>query len=1003
MSNEYKTSVVAQHNDGIILSEYRSKYDYTLREGYQSEAEMENQLILDLSKQGYEEKKLKNNDDLFKNLQTQIERLNDTTFSPKEWERFLQEYLNPISEGKTEKAKKIHEDYVYDFIFDDGHIENIKIIDKKNIHNNVLQVTNQFSYNGTYRNRYDVTILVNGLPLVHIELKRRGISLEEAFNQINRYGKESFNENDSLFGFVQVFVISNGTYTKYFSNTTSRERNNFEYTCEWADAKNNPIKELKDFTATFFEKRTLLEVLTKYCVFTAQEELLIMRPYQIAATERILWKIKSSYNSKVWGTKEAGGYIWHATGSGKTLTSFKSAKLATENEDVDKVFFIVDRKDLDYQTMKEYQKYQKNSVNGSSNTKALTKAIEEEDNKIIVTTIQKLNNFIKSNSSHEIYSKHCVMIFDECHRSQFGEYQKKIQDKFKKYYQFGFTGTPIFEQNTVNENETTENVFGSKLHSYVITHAIRDEKVLKFKVDYTNTMPKFKEEEKNKCKVKESHILHHKDRITSVTKYVLDVFNQKTRRSKSYSYNKKSLNGFNAMFAVDKIDTAIQYYNEFKEQQKKLDENKRLVIATIFSSSTNEESQNIGEIQDENFTPTDLQGTKKEFLEASINDYNQRFKTNFSIEGNEFNNYYKDLSNRVKSKEIDLIIVVGMFLTGFDAPTLNTLFVDKNLKYHGLIQAFSRTNRILNKVKPYGNIVCFRDLNTEVNEAIALFADESDQSIILEKSYQEYMKGFKDQVTGKDIIGYEQICKELFEKFSNPSEIILDSNKIEFCKLFGEFLKLENKLKNYDEFENLTEEERIIPTALKQDMQSVYVNIREEINKKKNENYDQVNEFDEIEFQTELLKTDEIDLDFILSLIINKTKSGDSVEIILEEVQRIIRANIEIRDKEELIIEYLNKNNINEFDNDNEISDSFYTFAKYKKDGSIKKIIEEEKLKGNANTFIEKSISRGSVTNIGTELNNILPPLSRRAGAKEQKKKEVLEKLDQLIKIFHGI
>lgn len=998
MSNGYKTSVVVELTDGIILSEYKSNHDYILREGYQSENDLEEQLINDLISQGYQRLKFKGNVELLDNLKIQIEMLNKTKFEADEWERFLSEYLNPPSATKTEMAEKLHDNYIYDFIFDDGHIENIKIIDKESIHNNIVQVTNQFGNN--VKNRYDVTVLVNGLPLVHIELKRRGVSIEEAFNQIHRYGKESFNDDYSLFKYVQLFVISNGTYTRYFSNTTSREKNNFDYTCEWADAQNNPIKDLKDFTATFFEKRTMLEVLTKYCVFTVNKELLIMRPYQIAATERILWKVESSYNAKKWGTLEAGGYIWHTTGSGKTLTSFKAARLATSLNYIDKVFFIVDRKDLDYQTMKEYQKFQKNSVNGSNNTKALTKAIESEDNKIIVTTIQKLSNFIKSNPNHDIYNSQCMMIFDECHRSQFGDYQKSIKEKFKKNYQFGFTGTPIFEKNTTKDDITTDKVFGTLLHSYVITHAIRDEKVLKFKVDYINTLAQYENEEKS-SKL-DSELLHHEDRISAVTTHILSVFNEKTRRSRSYTYNNKSLNGFNAMFAVDKIDTAMMYYEEFIEQQSMLPEKDRITVATIFSSSPNESSSYVGEIQDEDFTPTNLVSTKRDFLEKTIEDYNEKFKTNFSIEGQEFNNYYKDLSLRIKEREVDLVIVVGMFLTGFDAPTLNTLFVDKNLQYHGLIQAFSRTNRILNKVKPYGNIVCYRDLNTQVNEAISLFADESGEKLILEKSFEEYMEGYEDLVTGQNVIGFDQISRELFENFSIPSNIILETDKIEFCKLFGQFLKLENKLKNYDEFQSLTEEQKIIPTSLKQDMQSAYVTMREEFKKKKEESYSD-DTYDQIEFQIELLRTDEINLEFILELILEKSKKSNSLESILEEVTRTIRSNMDLREKENLIISYLENYETDKFSSFEELIDSFYTYANNKKVESINKLVTDERLKDNATTFIEKSISKGNVSNVGTELNEILPPLSRRAGAKEKKKSEVLEKIDKIIREYKGI
>lgn len=998
MNNLNETVVLAQFEGGIIKSEYQAKYDYILREGYQSEADLEAQLIEDLSKQGYEKIQLKNNGQLLKNLKFQIEKLNKSYFTDQEWTRFINEYLNPLTDSKIEKTEKVHDNYVKDFIFDDGHIENIKIIDKIDIHNNTIQVTSQFSNN--IKNRYDVTVLVNGLPLVQIELKRRGVSLEEAFNQIHRYDKESYNDDNSLFKFIQVFIISNGTYTRYFSNTTSREKNNFDYTCEWADAKNNPIKDLKDFTATFLEKRTILELLTKYCIFTSTKELLIMRPYQIAASERILWKIDCSYNDKKWGKVEGGGYIWHTTGSGKTLTSFKAARLATQIDYIDKVFFIVDRKDLDYQTMKEYQKFQKNSVNGSANTKALTKSIEKEDNKIIVTTIQKLSNFIKNNPNHQIYSKQCVMIFDECHRSQFGDYQKCIKEKFKNFYQFGFTGTPIFEKNMTSENITTEKVFGTMLHTYTITHAIRDEKVLKFKVDYFNTSPKYRDDETNK--LSSSNLLHCPDRINKVTTHILDVFNQKTRRNKSYVYNKKSLNGFNAMFAVDKIDTAMQYYNEFKKQQEHLAKKDQLTVATIFSASPNEENGYVGEIQDENFTPTDLNVTKRDFLGKSINDYNSKFKTNFSIEGFEFNNYYKDLSKKVKEKQVDLIIVVGMFLTGFDAPALNTLFVDKNLQYHGLIQAFSRTNRILNKTKPYGNIVCYRNLNKEVNEAISLFADETGNKIILEKSYDEYMNGFEDEFTGEVVVGFEQISKDLFEKFSLPANIILESDKIEFCQLFGEFLKHENKLKNYDEFQSLKDNQKIIPTALKQDMQSVYVSIREDFKKKKDEQYDS-SEYDQVEFQIELLRTDEINLDYILALILEKAKKANSFDSILAEIKRIIRSSYDIREQEELIIEFFKKLDKTKFENTEQIIDSFYLYANQKKVEAIDKLVFEEKLKAGAKIFIEKAISKGNISNIGTELNDILPPLSRRSGVKEKKKQQVLNLIEQIIKKYKGI
>ena len=698
-----------------------------------------------------------------------------------------------------EKTRKIQENHIHDFTFDDGHLQNIKIIDKKNIHNNFLQVTNQVRQEGTHNNRYDVTILVNGLPLVHIELKKRGVNLHEAFNQIHRYSKESFNTENSLYKYVQIFVISNGTYTRYFANTTAQNKNHYEFTCEWADAKNRVIRDLEDFTATFFEKRTILEVLTKYCVFDSNNTLLIMRPYQIAATERILWKIESSFQNRKSGKIEAGGFIWHTTGSGKTLTSFKTAKLATELDYIDKVFFVVDRKDLDYQTMKEYQKFQPDSVNGSKDTKELKRSIEKQDNKIVVTTIQKLNEFVKKNPNHEIYDKHCVIIYDECHRSQFGDAQKNIRKFFKHYYQFGFTGTPIFPENALGV-ETTAGIFGAQLHSYVITDAIRDEKVLKFKVDYNNIRPKFKsaesETDEKKIKAIEKKMLLHPERISEITEYILKVYNTKTHRNEQYDLKHRRLNGFNAMFAVQSVEAAKLYYEEFKKQQRDISEEKRLKIATIYSFTVNEEQNAIGDIPDENFEPGAMDSSSKEFLDKVISDYNGYFKTNYSTNGKEFQNYYKDLSQKVKDKEIDLLIVVGMFLTGFDAPTLNTLFVDKNLRYHGLIQAFSRTNRILNKVKTFGNIVCFRNLEKATEDAIKTFGDENSVNVILEKSYDEYINGFTDEETGKSMKGYVDLCNEIVEKFPNPVEIELDSEKKEFAELFGELLKSENILRN---------------------------------------------------------------------------------------------------------------------------------------------------------------------------------------------------------------
>lgn len=1001
----YEISTIAEMTNGIILANYEKILQ--VQESYQSEAELEESMIKNLVLQGYEKFNGKTSDDLYKNLKIQIEKLNKVTFTDEEWKRFLVEFLDSPNDGMIEKTRKIQENHIHDFTFDDGHLQNIKIIDKKNIHNNFLQVTNQIRQEGTHNNRYDVTILVNGLPLVHIELKKRGVNLHEAFNQIHRYSKESFNTENSLYRYVQIFVISNGTYTRYFANTTAQNKNHYEFTCEWADAKNRVIRDLEDFTATFFEKRTMLEVLTKYCVFDSNNTLLIMRPYQIAATERILWKIESSFQNRKSGKIEAGGFIWHTTGSGKTLTSFKTAKLATELDYIDKVFFVVDRKDLDYQTMKEYQKFQPDSVNGSKDTKELKRSIEKQDNKIVVTTIQKLNEFVKKNQNHEIYDKHCVIIYDECHRSQFGDAQKNIRKSFKHYYQFGFTGTPIFPENALGV-ETTAGIFGAQLHSYVITDAIRDEKVLKFKVDYNNIRPKFKsaesETDEKKIKTIEKKMLLHPERISEITEYILKVYNTKTHRNEQYDLKHRRLNGFNAMFAVQSVEAAKLYYEEFKKQQRDIPEEKRLKIATIYSFTANEEQNAIGDIPDENFEPGAMDSSSKEFLDKVISDYNGYFKTNYSTNGKEFQNYYKDLSQKVKDKEIDLLIVVGMFLTGFDAPTLNTLFVDKNLRYHGLIQAFSRTNRILNKVKTFGNIVCFRNLEKATEDAIKTFGDENSVNVILEKSYDEYINGFTDEETGKSMKGYVDLCNEIVDKFPNPVEIELDSEKKEFAELFGELLKSENILRNFDEFENF---EKIISDRQMQDMKSVYVDICEDIrnDRKNNENKNGEEEIDfsDVEFQIDLMKTDEINLDYILSLILKKSKEHDDIETLKYEIRRIIRTSLGTRAKEDLVMNFINKTDLSEIKNSGDILESFYKYANEEKKIKIDELIEKENLKKDSERFIEKSINKGFVDYAGAELDSILPPTSRRKGAREAKKQTVLQKIRNIVEIFIGI
>ena len=1002
----YGQSTIAEMNDGIILAKFE-KSRIGRETAYQSEADLESHLIRNLQDQGYELLEIGSAEDLYKNLKLQIEKLNRVSFTEEEWERFLKDYLDAPNDGMIEKTRKIQEDHIYDFIFDDGHIQNIKIIDKKDIHNNSLQLVHQLSVKGKYANRYDVTILVNGLPLVHIELKKRGVNLHEAFNQIHRYTKESFNNENSLYKFVQIFVISNGTYTRYFANTTAQNKNHYEFTCEWADAKNNVIRDLEDFTKTFFEKRVVLEVLTKYCVFDCNNVLLIMRPYQIAATERILWKIKSSFVAKKAGRAEAGGFIWHTTGSGKTLTSFKAARLATELEFIDKVFFVVDRKDLDYQTMKEYQRFQEDSVNGSKDTKELKRSIEKTDNRIVVTTIQKLNEFVKKNPEHEIYNKQCVLIFDECHRSQFGDAQKNIRKSFKKYYQFGFTGTPIFPENSLG-GETTAGIFGAQLHSYVITDAIRDGKVLKFKVDYNNVSAAYKraEEEKDEGKLKklEKTMFLHPDRIQKVVKHILSVFNTKTHRNGYYTEKERREKGFNAMFAVQSVEAAKLYYEEIARQQKDIPEEKRLRVATIFSFTPNEEQKAAGEIPEENLDVSALDSSAKEFLDKVINDYNSLFATNYSTNGKDFQDYYKELSQRVKSRQIDLLIVVGMFLTGFDAPPLNTLFVDKNLRYHGLIQAYSRTNRILDKVKTFGNIVCFRDLEKDTKDAIKTFGDANSVNVILEKGYHDYIFGFKDEISNERVRGYKDICTELVERFSEPTEISSEAEKKEFVELFGEFLKAENILKNFDEFESF---EQILNDRQIQDMKSVYMDIRESIYKEKNsgglEGASAV-DFSDVEFQIELLKTDEINLDYILALILEKSKERKNHEELKDEIRRVIRSGMGTRSKENLIMDFMGRTDLSLLKNQDDILESFYTFAKKEKEHSITHLISEENLKGEeARRFIEKAVKKGDAENTGSTIDEILPPLSRRGGVRERKKQEVLEKIRRLAEIFVGV
>lgn len=1026
---EYKA--IAESNNFIVLDKYTKSSQ--VNEAYQSEHALEAEFITDLQNQGYEYlPDLNTPDKMLANVRVQLQALNQVQFSDGEWQRFVEAYLDKPSDNSIDKTRKIHDDYIHDFVFDDGHIQNIYLLDKKKIARNKVQVIKQFEQKGTHSNRYDVTILVNGLPLVQIELKKRGMAIREAFNQVHRYSKESFNADNSLFKYLQLFVISNGTDSRYFANTTKRDKNSFDFTMNWAKADNSLIKDLKDFTATFFQKNTLLNVLLTYSVFDVNDTLLVMRPYQIAATERILWKIKSAYQAKKWNTTEGGGYIWHTTGSGKTLTSFKAARLATELDFIDKVFFVVDRKDLDYQTMKEYQRFSPDSVNGSDSTAGLKRNLDKDDNKIIVTTIQKLNNLMKSEGDLPIYNKQVVFIFDEAHRSQFGEAQKNLKKKFKKYYQFGFTGTPIFPQNALGA-DTTASVFGRELHSYVITDAIRDEKVLKFKVDYNDVRPQFKAieteiDEKKLTAAENKQALLHPDRIREISQYILNNFKQKTHRLQAGG------KGFNAMFAVNSVDAAKLYYESFKQLQK--DNNKPLKIATIFSFAANEEQDAAGEIPDESFELTAMNSSAKEFLSAAINDYNAMLKTNYGVDSNEFQNYYRDLAKRVINQEIDLLIVVGMFLTGFDAPTLNTIFVDKNLRYHGLIQAYSRTNRIYDATKTFGNIVTFRDLEQATIDAITLFGDKNTKNVVLEKSYKEYMEGFTDVVTGEARRGYLDVVAELQQRFPNPDEIVREQDKKEFAKLFGEYLRVENVLQNYDEFAGLkalqsldmtdpaaieafkakhylNDDDLVAMQAIKvpaeriiQDYRSAYNDILDWLRREKagSEIDAATIDWSDVVFEVDLLKSQEINLDYILELIFEHNKKLKDKTTLVEEVRRLIRASLGNRAKESLMVDFINQTNLDNILDKASIIDAFFTFAQAEQQHEANKLISDENLNAEAaRRYIIASLKREYASENGTELNAILPKMSPLNPQYLNKKQTVFQKIAAFVEKFKGV
>lgn len=1025
------TRPIAESNNFIVLDRYTKAGQ--VNESYQSEYDLEREFIEDLQNQGYDYlSDLNSRDKMRANAREQLQALNKVGFSDDEWSRFVETWLDKPSDGIVGKTRKIHEDHVHDFVFDDGRIQNIYLLDKKNLARNKVQVIRQFEQAGSLANRYDVTVLVNGLPLVQVELKKRGVAIREAFNQVHRYSKESFNSEHSLYRYLQLFVISNGTDTRYFANTTQRDKNSFDFTMNWAKADNGPIKDLKDFTATFFQKNTLLNVLLNYAVFDVSDTLLVMRPYQIAATERILWKIKSAWQAKNWSGTDSGGYIWHTTGSGKTLTSFKAARLATELEFIDKVFFVVDRKDLDYQTMQEYQRFSPDSVNGSESTAGLKRNLDKDDNKIIVTTIQKLNNLIKSENDLPVYNKQVVFIFDECHRSQFGEAQKNLRRKFRKFYQFGFTGTPIFPQNALGA-DTTASVFGRELHAYVITDAIRDEKVLKFKVDYNDVRPRFKaiesEQDEKKLSAAESRLaLLHPDRIREVSQYVLNNFWQKTHRLQA------GAKGFNAMFAVSSVDAAKLYYESFKDLHK--DSDKPLKVATIFSFAANEEQDAVGDIADESFEVTAMDSSAKEFLTAAIADYNTQFKASFGVDSKGFQNYYRDLAKRVKNQEVDLLIVVGMFLTGFDAPTLNTLFVDKNLRFHGLIQAYSRTNRIHDATKTFGNIITFRDLEKATVDAITLFGDKNTRNVVLEKSYKEYMEGFTDAATGEARRGFMDVVTELEQRFPDPAEIARESDKKAFAKLFGEYLRVENILQNYDEFASLKDLRDVdmndpqaveafkaqhylsdddlatlqairIPSERKiQDYRSAYNDIRDWLRRERSaaEKDKSSIDWDDVVFEVDLLKSQEINLDYILELIFEKNKQIKDKVALVEDVRRVIRASLGNRAKESLLVDFINQTDLDRIGDKASVIDAFFTFAQAEQQREAQELIDAENLNPEAaRRYITSSLKREFASDSGTELNAVLPKMSPLNPQYLSKKQSVFQKIAAFVEKFKGV
>lgn len=1005
-------NLISQNPQSTVVAEYIPAPRKA--ENYQSEADLEKEFIAQLVSQEYEYLPIHHEKDLILNLRKQLEKLNNFTFSDQEWKQFFEKELANPNQNIVEKTTTIQEDYIKNLECDNGQTKNIYLLDKKNIHNNNLQVINQYeTKDWTRTNRYDVTILVNGLPLVHIELKKRGIALQEAFNQINRYQRESFWSASGLFEYIQLFVISNGTHTKYYSNTTrfshineqknwtikkgKKSSHSFEFTSRWADYTNKPITDLIDFTKTFFAKHTLLNILTKYCVFTVDKMLLVMRPYQIVATEKIINRIEVSSNYKKYGTIEAGGYIWHTTGSGKTLTSFKTAQIAGKLPYIDKVLFVVDRKDLDYQTMREYDKFEKGAANSNSSTAKLKKQLEDPKAKIIITTIQKLDRFIKKYKDHAIFNGQIVLIFDECHRSQFGDMHQAITKAFSKYYLFWFTGTPIFAINSSSGGhpnlKTTEQAFGEKLHTYTIVDAIADKNVLPFRIDYVSTLKEAENIEDEKIKdIDRKKALSDPKRIHNIVKYIREHFDQKTKRNSFYTLKDRRLSGFNSIFAVASIEMAKLYYTEFQNQIKDLSSDQQLKIATIFSYSTNEEEPDW--TIDENLEDTGaLDENSKDFLEKAIQDYNQIFWTSFDTSTDKFQNYYKDVSQRVKDREIDILIVVNMFLTGFDATTLNTLRVDKSLRLHGLIQAFSRTNRILNTIKTFGNIICFRNLEKRTNEAIALFGDKEACGIVLLKTFDEYYYWYK--IENEEIKWYKSLVEELQEKFPLWGRIDSEKSKKEFIKLYSAILKIRNILTTFDEFEK----QEILTGRDIQDYHSQYIDLYNEFRKWKNDEKENIN--DDLVFEMELIKQIEINIDYILELIKKFHQDNVKDKEILADINRAIESSFELRNKKDLINQFIQTLEIS-----SSVDDDWIDFVEKKKTEELEKIIQEEKLDHDETyKFIKNAFRDWNISTTWTGISKILPPVSRFSpdGERTQKRKTVLKKLLQFFDRFFDI